>query len=160
MSMNLDREKLKELANELAKDIKTEKDLNALSAELLKMTVEAGTGPPCSRRSGCGTRRCPWLPRVPFDRASYSPSRAANPCPSRPRPRTFLRVPDRYLRFLRSSCSPTVYSFDSGWVDPARGTLASSDRQSAAKETAHVVTGVASGSWARFCFSNVTRVRY
>ena len=46
--MNLDREKLKALANGLAKDIKTEKDLNALSAELLKMTVEAGTGPPCS----------------------------------------------------------------------------------------------------------------
>ncbi len=44
MSINLDREKLKELASELAKDIKTEKDLNALSAELLKMTVEAALG--------------------------------------------------------------------------------------------------------------------
>ena len=44
MSINLDREKLKELAGELAKDIKTEKDLNALSAELLKMTVEAALG--------------------------------------------------------------------------------------------------------------------
>ena len=32
------------MANELAKDIKTEKDLNALSAELLKMTVEAALG--------------------------------------------------------------------------------------------------------------------
>ena len=41
MSIDLNREKLKALANELAKDIKTEKDLNALSAELLKMTVEA-----------------------------------------------------------------------------------------------------------------------
>lgn len=40
MSIVLDREKLKELAAELAKDIKTEKDLNALSAELLKLTVE------------------------------------------------------------------------------------------------------------------------
>ena len=44
MSINLDREKLKALAGELAKDIKTEKDLNALSAELLKMTVEAALG--------------------------------------------------------------------------------------------------------------------
>ena len=44
MSINLDREKLKALATELAKDIKTEKDLNALSAELLKMTVEAALG--------------------------------------------------------------------------------------------------------------------
>ena len=41
MSIDLNREKLKALANESAKDIKTEKDLNALSAELLKMTVEA-----------------------------------------------------------------------------------------------------------------------
>ena len=44
MSIDLNREKLKALANELAKDIKTEKDLNALSAELLKMTVEAAMG--------------------------------------------------------------------------------------------------------------------
>jgi len=44
MSINVDREKLKELAGELAKDIKTEKDLNALSSELLKMTVEAALG--------------------------------------------------------------------------------------------------------------------
>ncbi len=44
MSIDLNREKLKALANELAKDIKTEKDLNALSAELLKMTVEAALG--------------------------------------------------------------------------------------------------------------------
>ena len=44
MSIDLNREKLKALALELAKDIKTEKDLNALSAELLKMTVEAALG--------------------------------------------------------------------------------------------------------------------
>jgi transposase-like protein len=44
MSIVLDKEKLKALADELAKDIKTEKDLNALSAELLKMTVEAALG--------------------------------------------------------------------------------------------------------------------
>jgi transposase-like protein len=42
--MNVDREKLSALAGELAKDIKTEKDLNALSSELLKMTVEAAPG--------------------------------------------------------------------------------------------------------------------
>jgi transposase-like protein len=36
----MDREKLKALATELAKDIKTEADLNALSRELLKLTVE------------------------------------------------------------------------------------------------------------------------
>jgi transposase-like protein len=36
----MDRTKLQALANELAKDIKTEADLNALSRELLKLTVE------------------------------------------------------------------------------------------------------------------------
>lgn len=40
MDMMMDREKLKALANELAKDIKTQADLNALSRELLKLTVE------------------------------------------------------------------------------------------------------------------------
>ena len=44
MSIDLDREKLKALAAELAKDIKTETDLNALSAELLKLTVETALG--------------------------------------------------------------------------------------------------------------------
>ena len=34
MDISLDREKLKALASELAKDIKTEADLNALSIEL------------------------------------------------------------------------------------------------------------------------------
>ena len=36
----MDRIKLQALAAELAKDIKTEADLNALSRELLKLTVE------------------------------------------------------------------------------------------------------------------------
>jgi putative transposase len=36
----MDRQKLQALAAELAKDIKTEVDLNALSRELLKFTVE------------------------------------------------------------------------------------------------------------------------
>ncbi|AMC33580.1 hypothetical protein VN23_02685 [Janthinobacterium sp. B9-8] len=36
----MDRQKLQVLAAELAKDIKTEADLNALSRELLKLTVE------------------------------------------------------------------------------------------------------------------------
>lgn len=40
MDFSMDREKLKALASELAKDIKTEADLNALSRELLKLTVE------------------------------------------------------------------------------------------------------------------------
>lgn len=40
MDMIMDRTKLKALANELAKDIKTEADLNMLSRELLKLTVE------------------------------------------------------------------------------------------------------------------------
>ncbi|GAC1610518.1 MAG: IS256 family transposase [Aquirhabdus sp.] len=40
MDMTMDRTKLKALANELAKDIKTEADLNMLSRELLKLTVE------------------------------------------------------------------------------------------------------------------------
>jgi len=40
MDITMDRTKLKALANELAKDIKTEADLNMLSRELLKLTVE------------------------------------------------------------------------------------------------------------------------
>ena len=40
MDISMDREKLKALATELAKGIKTEADLNALSRELLKLTVE------------------------------------------------------------------------------------------------------------------------
>ena len=40
MDLYMDREKLKALATELAKDVKTEADLNALSRELLKLTVE------------------------------------------------------------------------------------------------------------------------
>jgi hypothetical protein len=59
MSMNVDREKLKELAVELAKDIKTEKDLNALSSELLKMT--GGTG----RRNGSPPGLCQARPQRP-----------------------------------------------------------------------------------------------
>lgn len=44
MSIILDEKKLKELAAELAKDIKSEKDLSALSAQLLKLTVETALG--------------------------------------------------------------------------------------------------------------------
>jgi transposase-like protein len=40
----LDQEKLKAMAAELAKDIKTQSDLSDLSASLLKMTVEAALG--------------------------------------------------------------------------------------------------------------------
>jgi transposase-like protein len=40
LSTQMDCTKLQELTNELAKDIKTEADLNALSRELLKLTVE------------------------------------------------------------------------------------------------------------------------
>ena len=37
-------EKLKQLAGELAKDIKTGEDLSSLSARLVKLTVEAALG--------------------------------------------------------------------------------------------------------------------
>lgn len=40
LGLTMDRIKLQELAKELAKDIKTEADLNALSRELMKLTVE------------------------------------------------------------------------------------------------------------------------
>lgn len=40
----MDRSKLQALASSLAKDIKTEADLNALSRELLKLTVETALG--------------------------------------------------------------------------------------------------------------------
>ena len=44
LGMSMDRKKLQALAAELAKDIKTEADLNALSRELLKLTVETALG--------------------------------------------------------------------------------------------------------------------
>ncbi len=44
MSIVLDEKRLKELAAELAKDIKSEKDLSALSSQLLKLTVETALG--------------------------------------------------------------------------------------------------------------------
>ena len=40
----MERSKLQALAAELAKDIKTEADLNALSRELLKLTIETALG--------------------------------------------------------------------------------------------------------------------
>jgi transposase-like protein len=40
----MDRDKLKALAKELAKDLKSEEDLSALSRELLKLTVETALG--------------------------------------------------------------------------------------------------------------------
>ncbi len=41
MSMSMKKDKLRELARELAKDLKTPEDLSALSSELVKLTVEA-----------------------------------------------------------------------------------------------------------------------
>ena len=41
MGNHLNKNKLKALAAELAKDLKTPEDLSALSAELKKLTVEA-----------------------------------------------------------------------------------------------------------------------
>lgn len=40
LGTQMDRTKLQAVVNELAKDIKTAVDLNALSRELLKLTVE------------------------------------------------------------------------------------------------------------------------
>jgi len=44
MSMTMNQDKLKALAAELAKDLKTPEDLSALSAQLTKITVEAALG--------------------------------------------------------------------------------------------------------------------
>jgi len=41
MRMRMKQEKIKALASELAKDLKTPEDLSALSAQLTKITVEA-----------------------------------------------------------------------------------------------------------------------
>ena len=41
MSRTMNQKKLQALAEELAKDLKTPADLNALSAQLTKLTVEA-----------------------------------------------------------------------------------------------------------------------
>ena len=44
MSMTMDQDKIRALALELAKDVKTPEDLSALSAQLTKITVEAALG--------------------------------------------------------------------------------------------------------------------
>ena len=44
MSNEIDQKKLESLAKELAKGIKTEKDLGALSRQLLRLTVETALG--------------------------------------------------------------------------------------------------------------------
>ncbi|WP_354330439.1 transposase, partial [Undibacterium sp. GrIS 1.2] len=48
----MDRDKLKALAKELAKDIKSEADLNMLSRELLKLTVETALSAELSEHLG------------------------------------------------------------------------------------------------------------
>lgn len=52
LGTQMDRTKLQALANELAKDIKTEADLNALSRELLKLTVETALSAELSEHLG------------------------------------------------------------------------------------------------------------
>lgn len=63
MSMDtMDRSKLQALASELAKGLKTEHDLNALSRELLKLTVETALGAELTEHLGYakhGTARQP-----------------------------------------------------------------------------------------------------
>ena len=48
----MNRKKVKALANELAKDLKTPEDLSALSAQVMKMTVEAGLNGEMSHHLG------------------------------------------------------------------------------------------------------------
>lgn len=54
MDISIDRAKLKALASELAKDIKTEADLNAVSRELLKLTVETALNAELTEHLGYG----------------------------------------------------------------------------------------------------------
>jgi putative transposase len=49
---SMQEEKLKQLASELAKDIKTGEDLSALSSQLVKLTVEAALGAEMERHLG------------------------------------------------------------------------------------------------------------
>ncbi len=52
LGTTMDRTKLQALATELAKDIKTSADLNALSRELLKLTVETALSAELIERLG------------------------------------------------------------------------------------------------------------
>ena len=56
MDISLDREKLISLASSLAKDIKTQADLNALSIELVKLTVETELNAELTEQLGYGKR--------------------------------------------------------------------------------------------------------
>ena len=52
MSITMNQKKAKALANELAKDLKTPEDLSALSAQVMKMTVEAALNGEMSHHLG------------------------------------------------------------------------------------------------------------
>lgn len=52
------QEDLKSLASELAKDVKTEKDLSALTSELVKLTVEAALGAEMENHLGYSKHDC------------------------------------------------------------------------------------------------------
>ena len=52
MSITMNQKKVKALANELAKDLKTPEDLSALSAQVMKMTVEAALNGEMSHHLG------------------------------------------------------------------------------------------------------------
>lgn len=51
---NLDQDKLKAMAAELAKNVKTQADLSELSSMLVKMTVEAALGAEMEEHLGYG----------------------------------------------------------------------------------------------------------
>ncbi len=53
MGTQLDQEKLKAMAAELAKDIKSEKDLGALTQQLVKLTVETALNAELDEHLGC-----------------------------------------------------------------------------------------------------------
>lgn len=58
MDIKMDREKLKALAKELAKDIKTEADLNMLSKELVKLTIETALNAELTEHLGYEKHAC------------------------------------------------------------------------------------------------------
>ncbi|WP_290436899.1 hypothetical protein [Aeromonas caviae] len=63
MGKQMDQDKLKALAAELAKDIKSEKDLGTLTQQLIKLTVETALNAEMDEHlanstSKCDTRLC------------------------------------------------------------------------------------------------------
>ena len=77
MGKQMDQDKLKALAAELAKDIKSEKDLGTLTQQLIKLTVETALNAEMDEHLGY-QKHAPQGRGTGNNRNGYSPKRLNN----------------------------------------------------------------------------------